>query len=386
MKFRFLTSGESHGKCLNAIVEGLPAGVRIDEEFINSELAQRQSGYGRGERMQIEKDCVIINSGVRFSYSTGAPICVEIANKDFINWEIPMSVSTVDMTNLETAQKVNEKKITKVRPGHADLAGALKYNHKDIRDILERSSARETAARVAVGAIAKSLLKELKIEITSHVIQIGSVRRSGFNPTINDVGLKPDLLFEEQTKAEIDKAAAVGTTLGGKFEVVIHNAPVGLGSHVHWDRKLDGKLAQAIMSINAVKSVSFGNGENAACLSGAEFQDEIFYENNRFVRKTNNAGGIEGGMSNGEDIVIKGVMKPIPTMKAPLASVDIETKTAYKAHFERADVCAVSACAIVAEAMAAIIIADEILQKFGGDSISELKTHLSNYVNYCESF
>ncbi len=391
MKFRFLTAGESHGKCLNAIIEGLPAGIKIDEDFINAELAKRQTGYGRGGRMQIETDRIIINSGVRFSYSTGAPICIEIINKDFENWQSVMSTSEIDKNDGEALTKIEEKKITKLRPGHADLAGAIKYNHSDVRNILERSSARETAARVAVGAIAKCLLNELEIEICSHVIQIGNTHSEicTANMSFEEIREKAgnsDLMILDDTaylemKSEIDKAAEAGVTLGGKFEIIVHNTPIGLGSFVHWDRKLDGLLAQALMSINGVKSVEIGNAEMAATATGDEFHDEIFYEDNKFKRNTNNAGGIEGGMSNGEDIIIKAVMKPIPTMKTPLNSVDLITKEPYKAHFERSDVCAVPACAVVAEAMTAIVLVEEILQKFGSDSIEELK---SNYTNYCE--
>ena len=354
-KFRFLTSGESHGICLNAIIEGLPSNVRIDNDFINSELSRRQQGYGRGGRMKIETDKAKILSGVRFGKTTGAPVCIEIENKDWQNWTIPMSVEPVDLSNPDIASAVKEKEITRVRPGHADLAGAIKYNHDDVRNVLERSSARETASRVAVGAIAKCLLKEFNIEFSSKVLQIGNA-------------------FDEAAmKTEIDNAKANGDTLGGKFEIIIKNAPVGLGSFVNWDRRLDGRLAQALMSIPAIKAVEIGAGTQAAVLKGSQMHDEIFIENDKYTRKTNNAGGIEGGMSNGEDIVLKVTMKAIPTMIKPLNSVDIKTKEPYSAHFERSDTCAVEACAVVGEAMSAIILADAFLEKFGGDSLEEIK-------------
>ena len=357
-KFRFLTSGESHGMCLNAIIEGMPSNVFVDTDFINSELERRQQGYGRGGRMQIETDKVQIKAGVRFGKTTGAPICLEIANKDWGNWQIPMSVLPVDFDNPDVAQAVLDKKITKVRPGHADLSGAIKYNHNDVRNILERSSARETATRVAVGAIAKCLLKEFNIEASSKVLQIGNA------------------FDEESMKAEIDNAKEQGTTIGGSFEIRFKNLPVGLGSFVNWDRRLDGQLAQAIMSIPAIKAVEIGAGTQSASLTGTQMHDEIFYENEKYFRKTNNAGGIEGGMTNGEDIVIKATMKAIPTMKQPLLSVDIETKEQYSAHFERSDTCAVEACAVVGEAMCAIVLVNAFLEKFGGDSLEEI---IKNY-------
>ena len=367
-KFRFLTSGESHGICLNAIIEGLPSHIEIDIDFINSELARRQQGYGRGGRMQIESDKVQIKSGVRFAKTTGAPVCLEIQNKDWQNWSVPMSVVNIDMSNPEISDEIISKKITRVRPGHADLAGALKYNQQDVRDILERSSARETAGRVAVGAVAKCLLKSFGIEGSSKVLQIGN----SFD--------------EESMKEEIDKAKESGDTIGGRFEVIFKNLPIGLGSFVNWDRRLDGRLAQALMSIPAVKAVEIGAGCLCSALQGSKTHDEIFYdtENSKYYRKTNNAGGIEGGMTNGEDVVLKVTMKAIPTMKQPLQSVDIETKSPYCAHFERSDTCAVEACAIVGEAMAAIVLADAFLEKFGGDSIEETKRNFNSYTENLE--
>lgn len=356
-KFRFLTSGESHGMCLNAIIEGLPSNLFIDTEFVNSELARRQQGYGRGGRMQIETDKAMIKSGVRFGKTTGAPVCLEIENKDWKNWQIPMSVEPQDLSDPDILEAVNAKKITRVRPGHADFAGAIKYNHNDIRNVLERSSARETATRVAVGAVAKCLLKEFGITASSRVLQIGTA------------------FDEDAMKKQIDEAKENGDTLGGKIEISFKNLPAGLGSFVNWDRRLDGRLAQALMSIPAVKAVEIGAGTKAAELNGSNMHDEIFYdsESKKYYRKTNNAGGIEGGMTNGEDIVLTITMKAIPTMKKPLQSVDIDTKEAISAHFERSDTCAVEACAVVGEAMAAIVLADAFLEKFGGDSIEEIR-------------
>lgn len=386
MLFKFLSSGESHGKCLNAIIEGVPAGVRIDETFINDELARRQVGYGRGGRMLIEKDKVKILSGVRHGKSIGSPICLEIENKDWENWQVAMSTCEVENTP-ENLEIIEAKKIVNVRPGHADLSGAIKYNHNDVRNILERSSARETATRVAVGAVAKSILKEFGIEGVSVVTQIGSVS-ANFSDDIfslkeqietNDLRVCDNSAYELM-KNEIDKAKNDGDTLGGTFKVVFKNVPVGLGSHVHWDRKLDGLLAQAIMSIQAVKSVEIGLGREVANTFGSKTHDEIFVENGKYVRKTNNAGGIESGMSNGEDIVITASMKAIPTMKKPLNSIAIDRKEKVQAHFERSDVCAVPACAVVAEAMSAIVLADALMEKFSHDSLDEMKINYQNYL------
>ncbi len=387
MIFRFLTSGESHGQCLNAIIEGVPSGITIDDEFINNELARRQVGYGRGGRMQIEKDTVKILSGVRHCKSIGSPICLEIENKDWKNWIIPMNSQVVDNTD-ENLKLIESKKIINVRPGHADLAGALKYNHKDIRNVLERSSARETTTRVAVGAIAKSILKEFNIEGLSCVIQIGSVKAEvpndifQFKQDIESSDLRTsDKVAYEKMKIEIDKAKSEGDTLGGSFKIVFKNVPVGLGSHVHWDRRIDGLLAQAVMSIQAVKSVEIGLGSKVAQTLGSKTHDEIFIENGQYVRKTNNAGGIESGITNGEDIVITASMKAIPTMRKPLNSIAIDKKEAVQAHFERSDTCAVAACAVVAEAMVAIVLADAMLEKFSHDSIDEMKINYQNYLD-----
>ena len=344
-KFRFLTAGESHGQCLTAIIEGLPAGISIDIDFINNELSRRQQGYGRGERMKIETDMVEITSGVRFGKTLGSPITLVVKNRDFEAWKKIMSIAPEDVTD--------EKAFSTFRPGHADYAGSVKYNQKDLRNVLERSSARKTAIEVAVGAVAKLLLKELDITGTSKVTQIGSACCPANFPE------------------EVDIMRGKGDTIGGKFVVLYKNLPVGLGSYVHWDRKIDGRLAQAVMSIPAVKVVEIGT--NPLGYQGSAYHDEIFVSDCEIEHKTNNAGGVEGGMTNGEDLVISGVMKPIPTMKTPLKSVDSQTMEETEAHFERSDVCAVEACAVVAEARVAWVLADEILLKYGGDSLDELK-------------
>ncbi|MBQ6516574.1 chorismate synthase [bacterium] len=380
-KFRYLTSGESHGMCLNAIIEGVPAGFSIDEEYINGQLARRQSGYGRGARMKIETDKVKIKSGVRFGKTTGAPICLEIENKDFENWKIPMSIGAADFDDINVLRKIAEKSFTKARPGHADFAGSKKYNLEDLRDVLERASARKTAIEVAVGALAECILREFGIVGFSHVTQIYDVKLD--IKTENATLLKEkaeksemrcaDELITEMMKDRIDKAKEDGDTIGGKFEVIFGNLPVGLGSYVHWDRALDGMLAQAVMSIPGVKAVEIGKGVEAAETLGSEMHDEIFVKKNDIYRRTNNAGGIEGGMTNGEPLVIKGTMKPIPTMRKPLNTVDLLNNEQTQAHFERSDTCAVPACSVVAQARVATVILSEFLEKFGGDSLQEIK-------------
>lgn len=344
-KFRFLTAGESHGKCLTAIIEGVPSGLDINIDFINNELARRQQGYGRGERMKIEQDTVEITSGVRFGKTLGSPICLVVKNRDFDSWQKVMSVAPEDITD--------ERAFSTFRPGHADFAGSVKYNQTDLRNVLERSSARKTAIEVAVGAIAKLILKELGIEGTSKVTQIGSA------------------CCAQNFEGEIDVIRGKGDTVGGKFTVTYTNLPIGLGSFVHWDRGLDGQLAQAVMSIPAIKAVEIGTNPLGYC--GSQYHDEMFIQDGKITHKTNNAGGIEGGMTNGEDLVISGVMKPIPTMKTPLKTVDSQTLEETEAHFERSDVCAVEACSVVAESRVAWVLADEILLKYGGDSLEELK-------------
>lgn len=387
MSLRFLTSGESHGKCLNAIVEGVPAGVFIDKSFIDNELARRQVGFGRGGRMLIEKDSVEIMSGVRHGVAMGSPISLEIKNKDWENWQIPMNTAPQDLDDETVLAQIKSKKITKLRPGHADCAGALKYNFDDVRNVLERSSARETTTRVAVGAIAKLILKEFGICGFSHVVSIGSVAADCSYLSYKEIALKAensdlrcaDDVAYEKMKTEIVAAGEQGTTLGGKIQIVFENLPIGLGSYVHWDRRLDGRLAQALMSIPAVKSVEVGLGVKSGDYLGSKVHDEIFYEQGKIVRKTNNAGGLEGGMTNGEPLVLTITMKPIPTMKTPLKSIDLESKMPIDAHFERADVCAVPACGVVAESMVAYVLAEAFLEKFGSDNLTDIKFAVENY-------
>ena len=380
-KFRYLTSGESHGMCLTAIIEGVPAGFSVDEGYINGQLAKRQSGYGRGARMKLETDKVKIKSGVRFGKTTGAPVCLEIENKDFENWKIPMSVEALDFDDINILRKVAEKSFTKPRPGHADYAGSKKYNLEDLRDVLERASARKTAIEVAVGAFAECILREFGIIGFSHVTQIYDVKldiKSENATLLKEKSEKSEMrcadeLITEMMKDRIDKAKETGDTVGGKFEVIFGNLPVGLGSYAQWDRALDGILAQAVMSIPGVKAVEIGKGVEAAETLGSEMHDEIFTEKNYIYRKTNNAGGIEGGMTNGEPLVIKGTMKPIPTMRKPLNTVDLLNNEQTQAHFERSDTCAVPACSVVAQARVATVILSEFLDKFGGDSLQEIK-------------
>lgn len=379
---RFLTAGESHGKCLIAVVEGVPAGLELDQEDINVHLARRQQGYGRGGRMQIEKDRVEILSGVRGGKSLGSPITLSIANRDWANWQKIMAAGR----EADLSQRV----VTRPRPGHADLCGAIKYGHRDLRNVLERSSARETAARVAAGAIAIKLLKELDIEIFSHVIRIGSVEVSSslsFAEIRSRASQSPvfcaDPEAEQQMLREIDAAKAKGDTLGGIFEVICLNLPVGLGSYVQWDRRLDGKLAQSLMSIQAIKGVEIGRGFAAAAMWGSQVQDEIAYSPEKgFYRTTNNAGGLEGGVTNGEPLIIRAAMKPIPTLMSPLQSVDYWTKEPFAAAIERSDVCAVPAASVVGEAAVAFTLADAILEKFGGDHMEELRSRIESYRAY----
>lgn len=340
--FRFLTAGESHGKCLTAIIEGIPSGFDINPDFINNELKRRQQGYGRGGRMNIESDVVDITSGIRFGKTLGSPITLVIQNKDYENWQKIMSIYPEDYTE--------EKSFTQCRPGHADYAGSIKYNQKDLRNILERSSARKTAIETAVGAVAKQILEQFGIKCLSKIIQIGKATEN----------------FEQ----EIDKAKEQGDSLGGKFEIIFENLPVGLGSCMHWDRALDGKIAQAVMSIPAIKVVEIG--QNPIGFYGSEYHDEMFIKDEKIFRKTNNAGGIEGGMTNGEPLIVKAVMKPIPTMKKTLNTVDLSNMTETQAHFERSDTCAVESCCVVAEARIACILVDEVLQKFGGNNYKEI--------------
>ena len=387
---RYLTSGESHGKLINAILEGTPSGLELSEEDINIDLRRRQTGYGRGERMKIERDEVEITSGVRFGKTMGSPISMIIRNRDWETWKSEMSI-------IHRNGRINL--FTKPRPGHADLSGGIKYEETDLRNILERASARETACRVAVGAVAKKFLSEFKIRIISHVITIGRSMVKNFprNPnSIFHLAEKSELRCadaeaEKKMKEEIDMAKKNGNSLGGIFEIIVMDPPIGLGSHVQWDRKLDGKLAQALMSIQAIKGVEIGIGFKAADFYGSEVHDEIYYKKGKgerlkskcgFYRRTNNAGGIEGGISNGEDIILRAVMKPIPTLLIPLRSVDIVSKKPFKASVERSDICAVPAAAIVGEAVVAFEIANAFLEKFGGDSLKEARKNFNGYMDY----
>lgn len=372
--FRFLTAGESHGPCLTAIVEGLPAGLTADLEEINAQLARRQQGYGRGGRMRIETDRAEFLSGVRFGKTLGGPITLQIKNKDWENWKERMSPTGTPAGDA----------VTQARPGHADLTGVMKYDRSDIRDILERASARETAARVAVGALAKAFLKECGARVFSRVVNIGGVRVQSLGedaPGAVDSELNCfDSEAAAKMKETIDAARKAGDTLGGTFEVVVEGAVPGLGSHIQWDRRLDARLAHAMMSIQAIKGVEIGEGFGFADLPGSLAHDELFGSPGRFpYRKTNRAGGIEGGMTNGEPIVVRAVMKPIPTLMKPLSSVDIRTKEASLANKERSDVCAVPAASVVGEAMAAIVVAEALLEKFGGDSLGDVLAAIAHY-------
>src|SRR5580693_4686531 len=383
---RFYTAGESHGQALLAFVSGLPAGLPIDVNVINHELHRRQLGYGRGGRQKIEKDRADIFAGVRHGQTIGAPIALRIENRDWANWE---KILPVEAT---AESEGKERRLLAPRPGHADLAGSQKFNFHDARYVLERASARETAARVAAGAFAKLLLREFGTEIASHTVQVGHVRleRAAAWKEIQAVSADlgsplrcVDRGTQESMKAEVDAALKAGNTVGGIFEIVAHNVPVGLGSHAQWDEKLDGRLAQALMSVQAVKAVEIGAGVAAAGSYGSEVQDEIFYEKpaRRFRRSTNRAGGIEGGISNGEDVVIRGYLKPISTLRRPLASVSFATREPVRAAYERSDVCVVPAAGVAAESMVALTVARLVVEKFGGDSLKEMQR---NFNGYCE--
>ncbi len=395
---RYLTAGESHGPKLISIIEGVPSNLSLSAEDINADLARRQKGYGRGGRMRIEKDQAEILSGVRLGKTLGSPIALSIENRDWVNWQIPMAAHEVELTK-ENIDKIEEKEITNLRPGHADFAGAVKYRHKDIRNVLERSSARETAARVAVGAIARRLLKEFDIAVYSHVVRLGTVVTASELDSVETDGYKAyfDKVESSEVRCgnqsasqkmieEIEKYRKEGNTLGGIFEVVVTGLPVGLGSYSHWDARLSGKLAQAIASINGVKGMEIGAGFEVAAKPGSQVHDEIYYDHSiGFYRETNRAGGLEGGMTNGEPLVLRGAMKPIPTMITPLQSVDFMTKEAFPAHFERSDVTAVPAAGVVAEAMTAIILAQAMQGKFGGDALEEMKSNYNCYVDYVKT-
>jgi chorismate synthase len=385
MKLRYLTAGESHGPALTAVVEGLPANLEISAEDIDRHLARRQQGYGRGGRMKIEQDRVRLLSGVRWGKTLGSPITLSIENRDWANWEKKMSPSAAD--------RLEDIAVTHPRPGHADLSGVIKYRQADTRNILERSSALETAARVAVVALCHKILAKLGIEVFGYLKEIGGIvaaaeadYRARFACSENSPCRTWDAAAEAAMIAAIDRARESGDSLGGVVEVVVQGAPVGLGSHVHWDRRLDSRLAGAVMSIQAFKGVEIGAGFAAARLPGSLVHDEIEYTAGGFSRRTNRAGGLEGGMTNGEPIVIRGAMKPIPTLYKPLQSVDLQSKLPFQAAVERSDVCAVPAAAVVAEAVVAIEIAAAMLEKFGGDSMEEIQTNLAAYRHHVQSF
>jgi chorismate synthase len=382
---RFLTAGESHGQALVATLDGVPAGLTLDVGAIDAQLRRRQGGYGRGRRMAIESDRAEVLSGVRHGRTTGAPMALVIRNKDWVNWQQTMFVGP-DMP--ADATGTQRPAVTRPRPGHADLAGSIKYGHDDIRDVLERASARETTARVAAGSVARQLLSRFGIEIVSHVFVIGDIALSAdrivtaaeARRLADDEPLRcvdPDV--QRQMIAAVDAAREAGDTLGGAFEVIVTGVPVGLGSYVQWDRKLDGRLAQAIMCIHAIKAVGIGIGPEVAIRPGSRVHDEILppaeQRPDRLVRPTNRAGGLEGGVTNGEDLRITGFMKPISTLMKPLRSVELTTMAEAPAAIERSDVCAVPAAAVVAEAMVALVVADAFLEKFGGDSIEEIERH-----------
>jgi chorismate synthase len=389
-QFSFVTAGESHGKGLVAIIEGLPAGLSVDFDFINHQLWRRQQGYGRGGRMKIERDQVEILSGVRHGKTLGSPVSVLIRNLDFENWQDVMAVEP-----REFVEEKQARRLTRPRPGHADLAGGLKYDMHDLRDILERASARETAARVAVGAFAKLLLREFGIEIASHTAMIGGIPNEPISATWDEiiaVDNSPlrcvDKEAEQRMIALIDAAREAKDTLGGVFEVVARGVMVGLGSHVQWDRKLDGRLAQAIMCIPAVKAVEIGAGVSVSRLTGSQVHDEIRYDpaERKFTRPTNAAGGIEGGITNGEEVRVRGHLKPISTLRRPLASVDVVTKQEQLAAFERSDIVAVPAAGVIGEAMVAIVLADAAREKFGGDSLTEMKRNFEGYLDQIKRY
>lgn len=387
---RYLTAGESHGPRLTAIIEGVPAGLPLTADYINAELKRRQGGYGRGARMKIEIDQVEITSGVRHGLTMGGPITLDVTNLDYQKWLEIMSAADVD------EKKKGLRKITKPRPGHADLVGGMKYRFDDLRNSLERSSARETAMRVAVGAVAKRLLEEIGVEVASHIVTFGGI----------DIDVPDDLTVaeikdraaqsevsivnperEEEIKAYIDQIKKDGDTIGGVNETVVGGVPVGLGSYVQWDKKLDAKIAQGIVSINAFKGVEFGVGFEAGRLKGSQVMDEILWsEEDGFTRRTNNLGGFEGGMTNGQPIVVRGVMKPIPTLYKPLMSVDIETHEPYKATVERSDPTALPAAGVVMESVVATVLATEVLEKFSSDNLEELKDAVARHREFVKNF
>ena len=388
---RFVTAGESHGQALVAWISGLPAGMTVDLEFVNRELHRRQLGYGRGGRQKIEKDRVEALAGIRHRQTIGAPIALKIENRDWPNWEKALPVE--DMAGAEEAQRP----LTAARPGHADLAGALKLNLHDARYVLERASARETAARVAAGALAKLLLRELGCEVLSHTMAVGKVRLeravtwaeiAAVCTNLESPLRCVDVSTEARMKEEVDRALKAGDSVGGIFEVVAHGVVAGLGSHAQWDEKLDGRLARAVMSVQAVKAVEIGTGVANATSYGSEVQDAIRYDaaRKRFTRPTNRAGGLEGGITNGEDVIVHGYLKPISTLRQGMETADLKTKQSVRAAYERSDVCVVPAAGVAAEAMVAVELAGAYREKFGGDSMGEMKRNLAGYLKQLEEY
>ncbi|MGA2148415.1 MAG: chorismate synthase [Bryobacteraceae bacterium] len=388
---RFETAGESHGECLVATLTGLPAGVPIHLETVNRELWRRQQGFGRGGRMKIETDCAEIVAGVRHSHTIGSPVAIVIRNRDWANWTQSLPVEDF------AGSGSHWKAVTRPRPGHADLAGAIKYDFHDARYILERASARETTARVAIGAIAKLLLGEFGIRVLSHVIAVGGVRleRHADWDELIALSQKAEVLLgcvdpetEARMKEVVDEAYRTGDTVGGVFEVVAHGVPIGLGSHTTWDSRLDGRLAQAIVSIQAVKGVEVGFAAEGAASFGSHVQDTIHYdrESRRFTRGANRAGGLEGGITNGQDLVVRGMLKPISTLRRPLESVDLATRESALAAYERSDVCVVPAAGVIGEAMVALVLAQALIEKFGGDSLAEMRRNYHGYLEQVKNF
>lgn len=387
---RYLTAGESHGPRLTAIIEGVPAGLPLTADYINAELKRRQGGYGRGARMKIESDQVEITSGVRHGLTMGGPITLNVTNLDHQKWLEIMSAADVD------EKKKGLRKITKPRPGHADLVGGMKYRFDDLRNSLERSSARETTMRVAVGAVAKRLLEEIGVEVASHIVTFGGIDIDVPNnltvAEIKERAAQSEVSIvnperEEEIKAYIDQIKKDGDTIGGVIETVVGGVPVGLGSYVQWDKKLDANIAQGVVSINAFKGVEFGVGFEAGRLKGSQVMDEILWsEEDGFTRRTNNLGGFEGGMTNGQPIVVRGVMKPIPTLYKPLMSVDIETHEPYKATVERSDPTALPAAGVVMESVVATVLATEVLEKFSSDNLEELKDAVARHREFVKNF
>jgi chorismate synthase len=388
---RFETAGESHGECLVATLTGLPAGVPVSLDYLDRQLWRRQQGFGRGGRMKIETDRVHIVSGVRHSQTVGSPIAILIENKDWKNWTGILPVEAKD------AEAGNERPVQRPRPGHADLAGAIKYNFEEARHILERASARETAARVAVGGLAKTFLRQFGIEVLSHVVAVGPVRleRAAAWEEIVALEQREEVLLgcvdaetEARMKEAVDHAYRTGDTVGGVFEVVAHGLPIGLGSHIAWDTRLDGRLAQAVVSIQAVKGAEIGLAEEGAAAYGSAVQDTIHYDKPErvFQRGSNRAGGIEGGITNGQDVTVRGFLKPISTLRRPLESVDLTTRESAKAAYERSDVAVIPAAGVIGEAMVALVLAQAFLEKFGGDSLGETRRNFDGYAAQVRSY